>query len=60
MHRLIHETLGIDGVIELVPPHTLPRTSSGKLSRSAARRDYLRRLEEAERSAGTAEAALGG
>lgn len=60
MHRLIHETLGIDSVIELVPPHTLPRTSSGKLSRSAARRDYLLRLEEAERAAGTAEAALGG
>lgn len=60
MHRLIHETLGIDSVIELVPPHTLPRTSSGKLSRSAARRDYLQRLEEAERSGGGVEAALGG
>ncbi|MHB1240306.1 MAG: fatty acyl-AMP ligase, partial [Gammaproteobacteria bacterium] len=63
LHRLIHEMLGIDSIIELVPPHTLPRTSSGKLSRSAARRDYLRRLDEAEEmepSTGPAEAALGG
>lgn len=63
LHRLIHEMLGIDSIIELVPPHTLPRTSSGKLSRSAARRDYLSRLDEAEEmepATGSAEAALGG
>ncbi len=34
---------GIDCLVELVPPHTLPRTSSGKLSRSGARRDFLQR-----------------
>lgn len=34
---------GIDCLIELVPPHTLPRTSSGKLSRSGARRDFMQR-----------------
>ena len=28
-------------VIELVPPRTLPRTSSGKLSRAKAKRLYL-------------------
>jgi fatty-acyl-CoA synthase len=28
-------------VVELVPPRTLPRTSSGKLSRSKARKLYL-------------------
>jgi fatty-acyl-CoA synthase len=28
-------------VIELVPPRTLPRTSSGKLSRAKARNQYL-------------------
>jgi len=39
----IHHEFGIDCVVELVPPHTLPRTSSGKLSRSGARRDYLQR-----------------
>lgn len=45
LHRKIHEELGINCTIELVPRHTLPRTSSGKLTRSAARTDYLRRLE---------------
>ena len=33
--------LGIDCLVELVPAHTLPRTSSGKLSRSRARADYM-------------------
>lgn len=33
--------LGIDCLVELVPAHTLPRTSSGKLSRSRARADYV-------------------
>jgi fatty-acyl-CoA synthase len=28
-------------VVELVPPRTLPRTSSGKLSRAKARKLYL-------------------
>jgi fatty-acyl-CoA synthase len=32
---------GITPVVELVPPRTLPRTSSGKLSRTKARRLYL-------------------
>jgi fatty-acyl-CoA synthase len=32
---------GINCVIELVPPRTLPRTSSGKLSRAKARTLYL-------------------
>ncbi|HEU4367968.1 MAG TPA: fatty acyl-AMP ligase [Methylomirabilota bacterium] len=39
--------LGIRCVIELVPPHTLPRTSSGKLSRARARAGFLKRLEVA-------------
>ena len=43
LHREISDALGISCVIELVPRHTLPRTSSGKLSRSAAREDYLQR-----------------
>jgi fatty-acyl-CoA synthase len=37
------EELGIACLIELVPRHTLPRTSSGKLSRSATRTGYLER-----------------
>jgi fatty-acyl-CoA synthase len=44
LHSLIREELAIDCFIELVPPHTLPRTSSGKLSRSGARREFLKRL----------------
>ncbi|MEO7635626.1 MAG: fatty acyl-AMP ligase [Sphingomicrobium sp.] len=32
---------GITPVVELVPPRTLPRTSSGKLSRTKARNQYL-------------------
>lgn len=51
LHREIHEELGITCLIELVPRHTLPRTSSGKLSRAAAREDYLRRREQ-ERKGG--------
>jgi fatty-acyl-CoA synthase len=44
--RIIREEVGINCTIELVPAHTLPRTSSGKLSRAGTQRDYLRRLEE--------------
>lgn len=43
LQGLIQAELGIACFIELVPPHTLPRTSSGKLSRSGARRDFLAR-----------------
>ena len=32
---------GMNCLVELVPPRTLPRTSSGKLSRSKARAQYL-------------------
>ena len=35
------DEIGVRCFVKLVPPHTLPRTSSGKLSRSAARRDYM-------------------
>ncbi|MGI9493477.1 MAG: fatty acyl-AMP ligase, partial [Geminicoccaceae bacterium] len=34
-------TAAIDGEIVLVPPHSLPMTSSGKLSRARARQNYL-------------------
>ena len=37
----IARELGIDCLVDLVPAHTLPRTSSGKLSRSRARADYM-------------------
>ena len=41
LQSLIRQDLTIDCHIELVPLHTLPRTSSGKLSRSRARQDYI-------------------
>ena len=41
MKRHIQSETGINCMIELVPPRSLPRTSSGKLSRSKARNQYL-------------------
>jgi fatty-acyl-CoA synthase len=41
LNRLVHMELGIDVFVELVPLHTLPRTSSGKLSRSKARQNFI-------------------
>jgi fatty-acyl-CoA synthase len=45
LHATIREKVrsitGMNCVIELVPPRTLPRTSSGKLSRAKARSQYL-------------------
>jgi fatty-acyl-CoA synthase len=49
VHRLkgmVTEELGIDCFIELVPRNTLPRTTSGKLSRSGARKDFLKRVAD--------------
>lgn len=46
LQRLVYEELGIHCTIELVAPHTLPRTSSGKLSRSEAKQGYLQRRSE--------------
>ena len=37
----VHAITGISAIVELVPPRTLPRTSSGKLSRTKARSLYL-------------------
>jgi len=41
---LIRREMGIDCEIELVPRHTLPRTTSGKLARARARQEYLDRM----------------
>ncbi|RZM03324.1 MAG: fatty acyl-AMP ligase [Variovorax sp.] len=46
LKQAITAEFGIQCLIELVPPHTLPRTSSGKLSRSMARNDFLKRCSE--------------
>ena len=37
----VQSVTGMACVVELVPPRTLPRTSSGKLSRAKARNQYL-------------------
>ena len=50
VYGLVREELSIDCFIELVAPHTLPRTSSGKLSRSGARRDFLKRVADGKLS----------
>ncbi len=41
LRRLVRLELGLECAIELVPLHTLPRTSSGKLSRSRARLNFI-------------------
>jgi len=44
LHALIHKEIGIECAIELVPRNSIPRTTSGKLARSAMRTDYLNRI----------------
>jgi len=50
LKQKIQSEFGIACLIELVPLHTLPRTSSGKLSRSGTKLDFLKRngLEDSE------------
>ncbi len=43
LHARVREELGIECLVELVPRNTLPRTTSGKLSRSGARNGFLKR-----------------
>ncbi|MFV8817810.1 fatty acyl-AMP ligase [Haliea sp. E17] len=45
---LLRMEMGLDCYVELVPIHSLPRTSSGKLSRAKARMDFIA-AQEAER-----------
>ncbi|VAX02018.1 AMP-binding enzyme, associated with serine palmitoyltransferase [hydrothermal vent metagenome] len=37
----VHTLIGISPIVALIPPRSLPRTSSGKLSRVKARQQYL-------------------
>jgi fatty-acyl-CoA synthase len=57
LKQAILAELGIHCLVELVPSHTLPRTSSGKLSRAAAKRDFLERNPEALSTLGAGERA---
>ncbi|MCU0935664.1 MAG: fatty acyl-AMP ligase [Gammaproteobacteria bacterium] len=41
LQGLVRSEFGIECHVELVPPQTLPRTSSGKLSRSKARQNFI-------------------
>jgi fatty-acyl-CoA synthase len=43
LQRLVYEGFGILCMVEPVESHTLPRTSSGKLSRTAARQGFVQR-----------------
>ena len=43
LQRLVYTAFGVHCLVELVPPHTLPRTSSGKLSRAAACQGFMKR-----------------
>ena len=45
LQRLVYMAFGVNCLVELVSPHTLPRTSSGKLSRFAARQGFLQRTK---------------
>ena len=51
---LVRMELSLDCYVELAPPHSLPKTSSGKLSRSKARLDFIA-AHDAERLNAVAE-----
>ncbi len=44
LERAVRSHFGIHSYIDLVPPGTLPRTSSGKLARSRTKQDFLERV----------------
>lgn len=55
LEALIREHFGVTPFIDMTPPRTLPRTSSGKLSRSRARADFLERMTWDDRGWPTAD-----
>jgi fatty-acyl-CoA synthase len=59
IHRLILDELGILCKVVLVPPDSLPHTTSGKPSRSNARKEYLRRTIPVQSSTRKKEAYTG-
>ncbi len=50
LERLVSKELGVQCQVQLVPAHFLPRTSSGKLSRSKARQNYIDQLPASSKS----------
>ena len=55
LQALILLHFGVKCLINLVPPRTLPRTSSGKLSRSKAKQDFLARYQKSPTAVGSSE-----
>jgi len=49
IQRLIRRKIGINCKVELVPRHTLPRTTSGKLARARACQEYLERMARTDK-----------
>jgi len=45
---LLQKSAGVEARVVLVPPHGLPQTSSGKLSRAKAKANYLQGVYDAE------------
>ncbi len=50
LESAVRSHFGIHSYIDLVPPGTLPRTSSGKLARSRTKQDFLERVKLANGS----------
>ncbi len=44
IRSLVRQHFGVPSLVEIVRPRTLPRTSSGKLSRTTAQAGFLRRM----------------
>ena len=57
LQRKVYEGFGIYCYVDLVAPHTLPRTSSGKLSRVAARKGFTERVDLKQAATAQAETA---
>jgi len=55
---LVRMEMSLDCYVELVPIHSLPRTSSGKLSRAKARLDFINNNDVDRLDAATAEVRL--
>ena len=55
LHGLIHKEIGIECKIELVSRNSIPRTTSGKLARSAMRTNYLNRIAQRAQGIGLRE-----
>jgi fatty-acyl-CoA synthase len=48
---LLQKSAGVEARVVLVPPHGLPQTSSGKLSRAKAKANYLQGVYDADQPA---------